>query len=64
MCVCACLYIDFVPFFVHRLFSELKDWADIEFGISEGIDFVAMSFVNDADSIRNLKNYISTKSSR
>lgn len=41
-----------------------KDWADIEFGISEGIDFVAMSFVNDADSIRHLKNYLSTRSSR
>ncbi|GMN52413.1 hypothetical protein TIFTF001_021566 [Ficus carica] len=41
-----------------------KDWADIEFGISEGIDFVAMSFVNDADSIRHLKNYLSTKSCR
>ncbi|PON86831.1 Pyruvate kinase [Trema orientale] len=41
-----------------------KDWENIEFGISEGIDFVAMSFVNDADSIRLLKEYISAKSSR
>lgn len=41
-----------------------KDWENIELGISEGIDFVAMSFVNDADSIRLLKEYISAKSSR
>ncbi|PQQ21985.1 pyruvate kinase isozyme A chloroplastic-like isoform X2 [Prunus yedoensis var. nudiflora] len=39
-----------------------KDWSDIEFGISEGIDFIAMSFVNDAESVRHLKNYLSTKS--
>ncbi|KAK4476963.1 hypothetical protein RD792_016133 [Penstemon davidsonii] len=38
-----------------------KDWSDIEFGISEGVDFIAMSFVNDADSVTHLKNYISTK---
>lgn len=58
------VHIDSVPFCAHRLISELKDWANIEFGISEGIDFVAMSFVNDADSIRHLKNHLSTKSSR
>lgn len=40
-----------------------KDWADINFGIAEGVDFIAMSFVNDADAVRNLKDYISTKSS-
>ncbi|KAI3445865.1 hypothetical protein Pfo_002530 [Paulownia fortunei] len=41
-----------------------KDWSDIEFGISEGVDFIAMSFVNDADAVTHLKNYISTKSSK
>ncbi|KAJ4824346.1 hypothetical protein Tsubulata_004309 [Turnera subulata] len=41
-----------------------KDWADIEFGISEGVDFIAMSFVNDADSVKNLKEYLSSKSPR
>ncbi|KAL0422505.1 UNVERIFIED_CONTAM: Pyruvate kinase isozyme A, chloroplastic [Sesamum latifolium] len=41
-----------------------KDWFDIEFGISEGVDFIAMSFVNDADAVAHLKNYISTKSSK
>ncbi|XP_015901139.3 pyruvate kinase isozyme A, chloroplastic [Ziziphus jujuba] len=41
-----------------------KDWADIEFGISEGVDFIAMSFVNDADSVKHLKNHLSTKSAK
>ncbi|KAF5444277.1 hypothetical protein F2P56_036763 [Juglans regia] len=41
-----------------------KDWADIEFGVSEGVDFIAMSFVNDSDPVRHLKNYLSTKSSK
>ncbi|KVI10854.1 Pyruvate kinase [Cynara cardunculus var. scolymus] len=27
------------------------DWSDIEFGISEGVDFIAMSFVKDADAV-------------
>lgn len=42
----------------------LQDWADIDFGIAEGVDFIAMSFVNDADAVSNLKDYISTKSSK
>lgn len=41
-----------------------KDWSDIEFGISEGVDFIAMSFVKDADAVKHLKNYLSTKSSK
>ncbi|KAJ9159346.1 hypothetical protein P3X46_024855 [Hevea brasiliensis] len=41
-----------------------KDWADIDFGISEGVDFVAVSFVNDAEPIKHLKNHLSTKASR
>ncbi|KAL9415367.1 hypothetical protein AB3S75_043624 [Citrus x aurantiifolia] len=41
-----------------------KDWDDIEFGIAEGVDFIAMSFVCDADSVRHLKKYVSGKSSR
>uniref|UniRef100_A0A1D1ZJH1 Pyruvate kinase n=1 Tax=Anthurium amnicola TaxID=1678845 RepID=A0A1D1ZJH1_9ARAE len=39
-----------------------KDWADIDFGISEGVDFIAMSFVKDASDIKHLKSYLSTKS--
>ncbi|XP_030509105.1 pyruvate kinase isozyme A, chloroplastic [Cannabis sativa] len=41
-----------------------KDWENIDFGISEGIDFVAMSYVNDAESVRHLKQYLSAKSSK
>ncbi|KDP44554.1 hypothetical protein JCGZ_16387 [Jatropha curcas] len=41
-----------------------KDWADIKFGISEGIDLIAMSFVNDADSVKHLKDYLSTNSAK
>lgn len=41
-----------------------KDWADIDLGISEGADFISLSFVNSADSIIQLKDYLSTKSSR
>jgi len=43
---------------------DLQDWADMNFGIDEGVDFIAMSFVNDADVVCNLKDYISTKSSK
>ncbi|PWA50301.1 pyruvate kinase [Artemisia annua] len=38
-----------------------KDWSDIEFGISEGVDFIAVSFVKDAASIKHLKNHLITK---
>ncbi|OAY81427.1 Pyruvate kinase isozyme A, chloroplastic [Ananas comosus] len=39
-----------------------KDWADIEFGISEGIDFIAVSLVKDVDDIKHLKNYLARRS--
>ncbi|KAG4984368.1 hypothetical protein JHK87_029117 [Glycine soja] len=41
-----------------------KDWADIDFGIAEGVDFFALSFVNHADSVKDLKNYLSSKSTK
>ncbi|KAI4298602.1 hypothetical protein L6164_032140 [Bauhinia variegata] len=41
-----------------------KDWANVDFGISEGVDFFALSFVNDADSIKHLQNYLSNKSTK
>ncbi|KAL2324302.1 hypothetical protein Fmac_023360 [Flemingia macrophylla] len=41
-----------------------KDWADIDFGIAEGVDFFALSFVNHADSVKDLKKYLSTKSTK
>lgn len=39
-----------------------KDWLDIDFGISEGVDFIAISFVKSADVIRHLKSYIAARS--
>ncbi len=35
-----------------------KDREDIIFGISQGIDFIAASFVRDADAIREIKDII------
>lgn len=43
---------------------DSQDWSDIEFGISEGVDFIAMSFVKDAGAVEHLKTYLSTKASR
>lgn len=42
--------------------KALQDWADIEFGISEGIDFIAVSLVKDVDDIKHLKNYLARRS--
>ncbi|XP_031269905.1 pyruvate kinase isozyme A, chloroplastic-like, partial [Pistacia vera] len=39
-----------------------KDWLDIDFGIAEGIDFIAVSFVKSAEVIKHLKSYIATQS--
>uniref|UniRef100_R7WD34 Pyruvate kinase n=1 Tax=Aegilops tauschii TaxID=37682 RepID=R7WD34_AEGTA len=39
-----------------------KDWADIEFGITEGVDCIALSFVKDANDIKSLKTYLSRRS--
>ncbi|CAA0829075.1 Plastidial pyruvate kinase 1- chloroplastic [Striga hermonthica] len=35
-----------------------KDWLDIDFGIAEGVDFIAISFVKSAEVIKHLKSYI------
>ncbi|XP_068657212.1 pyruvate kinase isozyme A, chloroplastic-like [Aristolochia californica] len=35
-----------------------KDWADIDLGISEGVDFIAVSLVKDANDIQHLKQYL------
>ncbi|KAF7126476.1 hypothetical protein RHSIM_Rhsim11G0149900 [Rhododendron simsii] len=43
---------------------SIKDWFDIDFGISEGVDMIALSFVNDADAVNQLKNYLSSTSSK
>eukprot|EP00250_Pteridium_aquilinum_P034769 c8074_g1_i1 orf=435-2339(+) len=39
-----------------------KDWLDIDFGISEGVDFIAISFVKSADVIKHLKSYLAARS--
>ncbi|RLN40268.1 pyruvate kinase isozyme A, chloroplastic-like [Panicum miliaceum] len=39
-----------------------KDWADIEFGIAEGVDCIALSFVKDDNDIKQLKAYLSRRS--
>jgi len=38
-----------------------KDKQDLQFGLDNGIDYVALSFVRDADSIREIKGLIGTK---
>lgn len=38
-----------------------KDWEDIDFGIGEGVDFIALSFAKDAKSVRKLKDYLKKK---
>eukprot|EP00803_Ostreobium_quekettii_P001627 evm.model.scf_3199.1 EVM.evm.TU.scf_3199.1 scf_3199:73-4488(+) len=35
-----------------------KDWEHIDFGVDEGVDFIAVSFVKSPDVIRNLKSYV------
>ncbi|XP_070011921.1 pyruvate kinase isozyme A, chloroplastic-like [Nicotiana tabacum] len=39
-----------------------KDWLDIDFGIAEGVDFIAVSFVKSAEVIKHLKSYIKAHS--
>ncbi|KAK9664302.1 hypothetical protein RND81_14G031900 [Saponaria officinalis] len=38
-----------------------KDWLDIDFGIAEGVDFIAVSFVKSAEVINHLKSYIQAR---
>jgi len=38
-----------------------KDRLDLEFGLSQGVDYVALSFVRDAQSIRELRTLIKDK---
>nr|ADI79344.1 pyruvate kinase [Camellia oleifera] len=39
-----------------------KDWLDIDLGISESVDFTAISFVKSAEVINHLKSYIKARS--
>ncbi|KAK7275748.1 hypothetical protein RIF29_16870 [Crotalaria pallida] len=38
------------------------NWLDIDFGIAEGVDFIAISFVKSAEVINHLKSYIAARS--
>ncbi|MBA0749510.1 hypothetical protein Gogos_003427 [Gossypium gossypioides] len=41
--------------------NESEDWLDIDFGIAEGVDFIAISFVKSAEVINHLKSYIAAR---
>ncbi len=41
-----------------------KDWADIEFGVEMGVDFIALSFVRQADDVREVKAYLEKKKAK
>ena len=40
-----------------------KDWEDINFGIENGVDFIALSFVRGAEDIETLHKYLAEKKS-
>ncbi|KAI7743565.1 hypothetical protein M8C21_000764, partial [Ambrosia artemisiifolia] len=42
--------------------AKAEDWLDIDFGIAEGVDFIAVSFVKSAEVINHLKSYIKARS--
>ncbi|KAL8142573.1 hypothetical protein V2J09_015605 [Rumex salicifolius] len=39
-----------------------KDWLDIDFATAEGVDFIALSFVQSAEAINDLRSYIAERS--
>ncbi|KAK9817658.1 hypothetical protein WJX72_000267 [[Myrmecia] bisecta] len=41
-----------------------KDWLDVDFAISQKVDFIAVSFVKTADVINNLKSYVVSRSGK
>eukprot|EP00191_Tetraselmis_sp_GSL018_P021820 CAMPEP_0177625964 /NCGR_PEP_ID=MMETSP0419_2-20121207/30392_1 /TAXON_ID=582737 /ORGANISM="Tetraselmis sp., Strain GSL018" /LENGTH=626 /DNA_ID=CAMNT_0019126969 /DNA_START=8 /DNA_END=1889 /DNA_ORIENTATION=- len=41
-----------------------KDWLDIDFAISQGVDFLAISYVKSADVLANVKSYIDSRRSQ
>lgn len=43
-------------------FFKFQDWLDIDFGIAEGVDFIAVSFVKSAEVINHLKSYLAARS--
>ena len=41
-----------------------KDWADIDFAIEQGIDFIALSFVKEASAIVAVQQYLQEKNAK
>ena len=41
-----------------------KDWIDIDFGIRNNMDYIAVSFVNEANTIFQLRKYLEEKGSK
>jgi pyruvate kinase len=41
-----------------------KDWGDIDFGMEQGVDFIALSFVRSAAAIVELQEYLREKKAR
>ena len=35
-----------------------KDWDDLKFGVENEVDFYALSFVHDAEAIRDVKRFL------
>ncbi|XWS39251.1 hypothetical protein CRYUN_Cryun18bG0034800 [Craigia yunnanensis] len=46
------------PHYMPSCICKIHDWLDIDFGIAEGVDFLAISFVKSAEVINHLKSYI------
>ncbi len=46
---------------VSAAFFTEKDRADLEFGMSMGVDYVALSFVRSADDVREVKTYLAER---
>lgn len=46
-----------------RIYVAEKDWDDIKFGVDNGVDFYAVSFVKDAAVVHELKDYLKSKGS-
>lgn len=43
---------------LYRSLSTEKDWEDIKFGVDNGVDFYAVSFVKSAAVVHELKDYL------
>ena len=56
MLICFNSHVLYIYFFF------FQDWLDIDFGIAEGVDFIAISFVKSAEVINHLKSYIAARS--